>query len=680
MANTKGKNGVDNGEPPSDDVLRAALLSYASLKLSAKQRIQNLADEHQYHIKLMLLKTPASSGLWERVKRRISFKRREPDPLVVFQPPSRSTSPSRSTRSWASRRFSPTVSVCSDRPPTPPPKPDHNDRLPINRLPPDIFADIFLLLASEPTDGGYDHSWVACSHICTSWRRIALGTPLLWSHVVFTSHAWVKACIQRSKSSPLIVEAEVSTPRVECLVYSVLKRRTALISRIYLTFSILSERIVKVLAGPFPQLTSLSIENCTWRALDIPSTAEDPPFPALRSLMFWTETPYLPPLPSQLISLEIYGPSWPPIGWHAFALALGRLPHLTQLKLSGFSAPSPFSHIQSISLPNLRDIYLGGTPNECAGFLDALDSPKLRRFDIRLTGVDELPVLYRTFSTRVPVPPKCMLLDFYATDNINSATGPVVLRDAASPNVILGTASIAFAYNNSRYPREKTLDGLLAKILGAVFELEWLEAIECLVVHNWTTSPAAQWRPLLSRLTGLQTLDVRYSPPAGLFWALVQDVQEEKPHEEEEHGSAEAVFTRVNLSAGSWLPYPMHATTPTALSMTHYSYVDLDNARLIELVVCYLESRLTSGIGRLPRLTIDGCCGYTGAEVKFLRRLVDTVVWDGWGMYDGTYNDQRDAFGALTIHHTSLAGQRGYEELNVSEEERRDAFEGFLWQ
>ncbi|KAJ6502919.1 hypothetical protein C8R47DRAFT_969770 [Mycena vitilis] len=41
---------------PPDDVLRASLLRYASLKLTIAQKLDNLAAEHNYHIKSTKLK------------------------------------------------------------------------------------------------------------------------------------------------------------------------------------------------------------------------------------------------------------------------------------------------------------------------------------------------------------------------------------------------------------------------------------------------------------------------------------------------------------------------------------------------------------------------------------------------------------------------------------------------
>ncbi|KAJ6474303.1 hypothetical protein C8R45DRAFT_1160581 [Mycena sanguinolenta] len=56
MVNRSGKNGTQNGEAPSDDVLSTALHRYASLKLSIDQKLANLAYEYNYHIKATKLK------------------------------------------------------------------------------------------------------------------------------------------------------------------------------------------------------------------------------------------------------------------------------------------------------------------------------------------------------------------------------------------------------------------------------------------------------------------------------------------------------------------------------------------------------------------------------------------------------------------------------------------------
>jgi hypothetical protein len=132
-------------------------------------------------------------------------------------------------------------------------------------------------------------------------------------------------------------------------------------------------------------------------------------------------------------------------------------------------------------------------------------------------------------------------------------------------------------------------------------------------------------------------------------------------------------LTSVHCGEGNWLPQVRYSS-PARYPAN--SYFDLDNTRFLDLLSCYLELRPAP----LARLRMDECYGYTGSEVKLLRRLVESVHWDGLGMMEGVYSANGDEVGALTINHTLMARQKGYEELNTSPDERwRDDAE-FLWE
>ncbi|KAJ7200407.1 hypothetical protein GGX14DRAFT_330133, partial [Mycena pura] len=153
-----------------------------------------------------------------------------------------------------------------------------------------------------------------------------------------------------------------------------------------------------------------------------------------------------------------------------------------------------------------------------------------------------------------------------------------------------------------------------------------LEHLECLMVNDWNTIPQVLWGPFLRRLKGLQTLAGNGSPPAGLFWNLVRQL--------ESGGDAPLLpslrtikIINVNCSAGNWLPQLLRRpANPDALPIN--SHFDLDNTRFLELLICYLELRSSP----LQRLSFWECFSYTGSEIKLLRRLVEDVVWDGRGL------------------------------------------------
>jgi hypothetical protein len=49
-------------------------------------------------------------------------------------------------------------------------------------------------------------------------------------------------------------------------------------------------------------------------------------------------------------------------------------------------------------------------------------------------------------------------------------------------------------------------------------------------------------------------------------------------------------------------------------------------------------------------------------------------------MMEGVYRANGDEVGALTIDHTLIARQKGYEELNMSDEERWHEHAEYLWE
>ncbi|KAF8600323.1 hypothetical protein BDV93DRAFT_525475, partial [Ceratobasidium sp. AG-I] len=61
----------------------------------------------------------------------------------------------------------------------------------INTLPPEILSSIFVtvvdasIYACSTGDDSYGTSEypTLISSVCTYWRRVALGTPYLWSHI-----------------------------------------------------------------------------------------------------------------------------------------------------------------------------------------------------------------------------------------------------------------------------------------------------------------------------------------------------------------------------------------------------------------------------------------------------------------------------------------------------------------
>ncbi|KAJ7676215.1 hypothetical protein B0H17DRAFT_1140074 [Mycena rosella] len=526
---------------------------------------------------------------------------------------------------------------------TPPVDSNHNEKLPIARLPPELLAEVFILLCE--TCGLSDYSWVACSYVSSSWRQISLGIPYLWGHVVFTSPAWSRLCIERSKSAPLIIEANMSCQLIQDLVCDALELAYR-VARVTLRFFALSERSSKLLAGPFPKLTSLSIESTSfWEAPHIPAHADAQHYPRLQDLMIRTKLGFLPPLPVQLVSLEIDTVDMHDLGWEIFADALQILRELEVLRLRGFPVPSASSASRQISLPSLRHLNLSASPASCSQFIQLVQCSHAPRYDLDLWNVSGTTVLLQTVQANFVNPPKSMFL--HRIDFTQVVFGFVYEdtrhRRAVSPD-------ICFVW------QMPLSDSELAEIFAAISEIAVLGGIQWFLLADWNIIPHGSWSALLKRLVGLQSLVVCGRPASGLFWDLIKHLEGEGADGTLVPDLTEIELSHVDCSAGGWL---MRRPRVNAC-------FDLDGARFLEVLVYYLELRTT----RLAKLKVNQCSNYTGAEIKLLRRLVADVEWDGAGLIPPSYYPNGDEFGALTIDHNLLSRRPGYEELNLSDDER----------
>ncbi|KAJ7245667.1 hypothetical protein B0H12DRAFT_1235778 [Mycena haematopus] len=565
-----------------------------------------------------LLKKGVFRGPWLRLKqviRRVTSRR----PRFVPSGGSEASTSSILRRGWSSESvdlLSPapfdSIPPVSSQPL--PVDPNRHGKLAISRLPPELLAQTFLLVceASELAD----YSWIVCSHICSYWRQIALDTPDLWSHVVFTSVEWVRLCIRRSKSSPLIIEASLADRRVEALVSAVLKLLAERIGRIAVRFE--SSHPTILLAGPFPMLTSLWMENNSWWSTpDIPFNSDVDPYPRLRSLSLRTNIAFLPPLPAQLVSLEIT--SVGDLGWTVFSDALKPLVELEILQLKGFPVPPVSTSSSMISLPKLRELHLSASPAYCTQFIQILECPCVRQWRLDLFNVTDIGDMFRIVLGNLHQPPS----PWCCTGNLVHPLHAIIgfsyadARDLAHCIFL----DIAFCW---KIPLD---DPALAAIFAAVSEIPVINTIQWFSLIDWNfTRHFAR--------------------------ACIRSIM----------GSHQAVGGSVlgDVALCGWIARQRHGQSPVN------SYVDLDGARFLELLVCYLELRPI----QLQTLRLLRCFNYTIAEVKLLRRLVGELLWDAVGALGTTYGDNGDQFGAMTINHDLLSSRPGYEESNLTEEER----------
>ncbi|KAH6914637.1 hypothetical protein BKA70DRAFT_1557036 [Coprinopsis sp. MPI-PUGE-AT-0042] len=86
-----------------------------------------------------------------------------------------------------------------------------NALAPVAKIPPEVMCTIFTAARDQWSSETGRMKWTALTHVCHSWRQIALSHPPLWA-VVWTSIGdhWLKETLERSNNAPstLVVDGE----------------------------------------------------------------------------------------------------------------------------------------------------------------------------------------------------------------------------------------------------------------------------------------------------------------------------------------------------------------------------------------------------------------------------------------------------------------------------------------
>ena len=77
-----------------------------------------------------------------------------------------------------------------------------NSLSPISRLPPEVLLSVF----KRCTDWNqFSHYKLAISQVCTSWRRLALADPTLWTRIDFLRPQLASLMMERAQQAPLSI-------------------------------------------------------------------------------------------------------------------------------------------------------------------------------------------------------------------------------------------------------------------------------------------------------------------------------------------------------------------------------------------------------------------------------------------------------------------------------------------
>jgi hypothetical protein len=83
-----------------------------------------------------------------------------------------------------------------------------NTTVPISTLPPELLARIFRFHAFAEPVGVRGLGWIAVTHVCQSWRQVALDdSSSLWAHVsgYIPGAKWTAEILARARNAPLVI-------------------------------------------------------------------------------------------------------------------------------------------------------------------------------------------------------------------------------------------------------------------------------------------------------------------------------------------------------------------------------------------------------------------------------------------------------------------------------------------
>jgi hypothetical protein len=244
-----------------------------------------------------------------------------------------------------------------------------NSLIPIARLPPEILVQVFTVFinrgSSEFSSG--DMTWMRLAKVCRHWHSLIMGTPTLWSFLLFNNVKLTAEMLRRSRSSPLVVKAEYpdSLEAVELALSHLSRVRVLHLNGSDEYFC----RLFTFMNRPAPLLESFSLHRSPWCSESINmTTLFEGVSPHLRYFISWyLDVPWDLLILRNLTHLEIRSSALKP-SLIMFRDVLSRCPALETLSL-GSALPRDADQREEfhdpIPLPKLLHLALVGDIAEC---------------------------------------------------------------------------------------------------------------------------------------------------------------------------------------------------------------------------------------------------------------------------------------------------------------------------
>lgn len=286
-----------------------------------------------------------------------------------------------------------------------------NSANPISRLHPEIFMEIFKAIASHTDSFSEVHNptppyqWLRVTHVCHSWREIALACPRVWSYLRYVADVeCVKEMVVRSKESPLFVDFNYHFRGPSGIPFAVIADQVHRLCSLNIPLSSIGVGDHAKLPIILPRLTELSLCNPFLARMNahahISTFLESCDMPRLTRIrlsgfhLLWKHPIFRQ---GSLTHLSVHVPrrSEPtsPIVFEDLLRVLRGTPLLERLDLAWAIETRPMdSQVLSsdiVPLTHLRSLILRDTPPSCTRLLHRLTLPHDVKLTVGCTSIGE---------------------------------------------------------------------------------------------------------------------------------------------------------------------------------------------------------------------------------------------------------------------------------------------------
>ncbi|PIL25214.1 hypothetical protein GSI_13103 [Ganoderma sinense ZZ0214-1] len=535
-----------------------------------------------------------------------------------------------------------------------------NAMAPISKLPPELLSAIFTEVAITHYTGRPPRSccgatllpykWITLTHVCHSWRAVALNTPRLWSRIVLTRPDVTREVLARSKKAPLWVTANMSfmdEPQKSLL--DAIMRESSRVKELSIAGPArILENLYPRWTGEAPLLESLSLSDNNvfdFDPVSMPSIhVGRPSFP----VVFQGVTPNLrnlnihhvsirwdnPLFCSTLTSLTVisrYDNSLRSGNFGQLLLALETMTALESLELNesiprlgedlaGISTP-----LRRVTLPNLRKLSLVSDAVNCANLLNFVTLPPTARLLVTghaEAGVDELVGFFTAHLTRAPPLLSARLAPTHSAQVVVRGWWTFVAGDLAQNRRSVPPAPDTELIIDA-FPHARAVQHVMAcaPALARVRRLE---------IQPLFSAIAWDWRALFAHTPALRVLSISGHAEAGGFIAALSQGQPAPAPRDSEDGEQRRGEGE-GTERGKVLLPELH--TLRMADVRFGCWHPEHEAAYLEEMVDWLIARCNEG-APIATLTLQNCVNAGADDVERLREVVADVVWDGLEIWE----------------------------------------------